>query len=259
MPEDPYASVADLYDLSYGDYLDDVDFFANLAQIADGVVLELGVGTGRVAIPLAQEGYEVVGLDGSQSMLERAQRNLQSADIGEGSVELISGDMTNFDLGRSFGLIFVAADTFQHLQTTQQQRACVSCAARHLAPGGVFALSVRSPATVSWDDVDTAAPVVLDWTRADPDTGETVMKFISASPDPSNMVRRMTYIYDRLRDGVVHRSVFCTDLRYSTQSELELILQQEGLRVTHVYGDYDLSPVGMGENLILVARAEGPR
>jgi hypothetical protein len=66
----------------------------------------------------------------------------------------------------------------------------------------------------------------------------------------------MTYFYDRLRDGVVRRSVFQTDLRYSTQAEIELLLQQKGLRVTHVYGDYDLSPVGQGDDLIFVARAE---
>ena len=55
------------------------------------------------------------------------------------------------------------------------------------------------------------------------------------------------------------RSVFVAELRYSTQSELELLLQQVGLRVTHVYGDYDLSPVGQGDNLVFVARAEGSR
>ena len=57
----------------------------------------------------------------------------------------------------------------------------------------------------------------------------------------------------------MRRSVFVTDLRYSTQAELTLVLQQVGLRVTHVYGDYDLSPVGQGDNLVFVARAEGSR
>jgi SAM-dependent methyltransferase len=255
MPHDPYATVADVYDLSYGDFLDDVDFYNNLARVGSGAVLELGAGSGRVAIPLAQSGYEVVGLDESPSMLAIASRRLEGLQPRKGKLELLPGDMRDFDLGRRFGLVFIAADTFQHLLTTADQSKCLASVARHLAPGGIFAMSIRSPATVSWDNTG-AAPLVLDWTKTDPETGDLVMKFISAEPDPQRMVRRMTYFYDRLRDGVVHRSVFRTDLRYSTQAEIELLLQQRGLRVTHVYGDYDLSPVGQGDDLIFVARAE---
>jgi hypothetical protein len=73
------------------------------------------------------------------------------------------------------------------------------------------------------------------------------------------MVRRLTYVFDRIGgDGVVRRSVFETELRHSTQAELTLLLQQVGLRVTHVYGDYDLAPVGSGEDLVFVARVEAP-
>jgi len=121
-------------------------------------------------------------------------------------------------------------------------------------------LSVRSPATVSWEDDGVPAPLLLDWTRTDPSTGDQVMKFVAAHSDQARMIRQMTYVYDRVkRDGSVRRSIFVTELRHSTQAELTLLLQQVGMRVTHVYGDYDLSPVGLGDNLIVVARAEAPR
>jgi SAM-dependent methyltransferase len=256
VPDDPYASVASVYDLSYGDFLDDVDFYDNLAQISGGAVLELGAGTGRVAVPLAQAGYDIVGIDESLSMIAIARRRAESLKLDKGKLEFVEGDMRNFNLVRKFGLIFAAADTFQHLQTTADQRQCISCVVKHLAPSGIFAMSIRSPATVSWDEVGVAAPLLLDWTKTDPETGDLLMKFISAEADPARMVRRMTYFYDRLHDGQVQRTVFTTDLRYSTRSEIELLLQQQGLRVTHVYGDYDLSPVGQGDDLIFVARAE---
>ena len=260
MPEDPYSSIADLYDLAYGDFLDDVAFYENLARAVEGPVLELGVGSGRVAIPLAQAGLEVVGIDVSPSMLDRARRHLARARLKKGSLALVEADMTGFDLGRRFGLAFVAADTFQHLLTTEAQTACLACVSRHLAPGGLFALSVRSPASTSWEEGDGWAPLLLHWTRADAETGDLVMKLCADQPDAARMTRRLTYVYDRVApDGSVRRSVFETELRYSTQAELTLLLQQAGLRVTHVYGDYDLSPVGLGDNLILVARAEGPR
>jgi SAM-dependent methyltransferase len=259
MPDDNYASIAALYDLSYGDYLDDVDFYENLARAVDGPVLELGVGTGRVAVPLAQSGYDVCGLDASPAMLDQARRRLAGLRT-KGKLDLVAGDMTSFDLGRRFGLVLVAANTFQHLLTTKDQKACLDCVARHLQPGGIFAMSIRSPASVSWDEADGWAPLLLHWTRTDPDTGETVMKFCAEQPEPARMVRRLTYVYDRVGlDGSVRRSVFPTELRYSSQAECELLLQQAGLRVTHVYGDYDLTPVGVGDNLIFVARAEGSR
>lgn len=257
---DLYAPIADLYDLAYGDFLDDVAFYENLARAADGPVLELGVGSGRVSLPLAEAGFDVVGIDTSPAMLAQARRRLAAAGLKEGRLQLVEADMTAFDLGRRFGLIFIAADTFQHLLTTEAQAACLACAARHLEPGGLFSLSVRSPASVSWEEAEGWAPLLLHWTRTDPQTGERVFKFCAEQPDAARMVRRLTYVYDRVgADGSVRRAVFETELRYSTEGELRLLLQQAGLRVTHVYGDYDLTPVGLGDNLIIVARAEDPR
>ncbi len=260
MPEDHYAPVADLYDLSYGDYTDDVDFYLNLASAADGAVLELGVGSGRVAIPLARAGFEVVGLDHSPAMLARLAANLTAHPLEAGRLDAIAGEMTAFDLGRRFGLVCVAADTFQHLLSTAEQAACLGCVARHLQSGGLFAFSVRSPASVGWEEAGGWSPLLLHWTRTDPETGETVLKLVAEQPDAARMTRRLTYIYDRIAaDGTLRRSVFPTELRYSTEAELRLLLQQAGLHVTHVYGDYDLSPVGEGENLVFVARAEDSR
>lgn len=258
MSEDPYASIADIYDFSYEDFAEDVSFYENLARSVDGPLLELGVGSGRVAVPLAQAGHDVVGIDTSPSMLEQARRRLQEAGKLEGSIELLAGDMTAFDLGRRFAMVFVAANTFQHLLTTEAQLACLRRARAHLQPDGVFTMSVRSPASVSWEEAEWA-PLQLNWTRTDPATGDVVMKLAAEQPDPPRMVRRLTYVYDRVsQDGAVRRSVFATELRHSTQAELALLLQQAGMRVTHVYGDYDLSPVGFGDDLIFVARLEEP-
>jgi SAM-dependent methyltransferase len=255
--DDLYAPIAEIYDFSYNDFLDDVDFYDNLARAVDGPILELGVGSGRVAIPLAQAGYDVVGIDNSPAMLEQARLRLEAEGAGEGSLELVEGEMTDFRFERQFGMVFCAANTFQHMLTTKDQADCLRCAAKNLAPRGIFAMSIRSPVTVDWDEVDAPAPLLLDWTRTDSATGELVMKLVAAEADPARMVRKLTYIYDRVgSDGQLRRNVFVTELRYSTQAEITLLLQQCGLRVTHVYGDYDLTPVGIGDNLVFVARAE---
>lgn len=256
---DPYAPIADLYDFTYTDFTEDIEFYDNVARAVDGPLLELGVGSGRVAIPLAQEGYNVVGIDNSPSMLEAARHTLAGLDDLAGSLELIEADMTSFEFKQKFGMVFVAANTFQHLLTTQDQLDCVRAATRCLAPRGIFSMSIRSPSTVTWDDTDGWAPMLMHWTRLDEETGDTIMKFCVEEPDPASMTRQLTYIYDRVRPtGEVRRSIFKTELRYSTEAEIRLLLQQCGLRVTHVYGDYDLTPVGVGENLVFIARAETP-
>jgi len=258
MPEDLYAPIADIYDFSYDDFTEDIVFYENLACAVDGPLLELGVGSGRVALPLARAGFEVVGIDTSASMLARARVKLAKAKPRMGSLELVEADMRDFDLGRRFGLVFVAANTFQHLLTTADEQACLGSVAKHLAPGGLFALGVRSPTSFAWEDAGMPAPLLLDWTRTDPATGDLIMKFVATQTDPARLIRHMTYVYDRVHEGAVQRSVFVTDLRCPTLDELRLLLQQAGLRVTHVYGDYDLSPVGLGDNLVIVARAEAP-
>jgi hypothetical protein len=129
---------------------------------------------------------------------------------------------------------------------------------QHLGKGGMFAFSVRSPASVDWDEAPQT-PLLLDWTRANPETGETIMKMVGGHADQARQVRSWTYLYDRITaGGELRRSVFQTDLRYSSQAELTLLLREAGLRATHVYGDYDLSPVGQGDNLLFVARSEDP-
>jgi SAM-dependent methyltransferase len=259
MSQDPYADLASIYDLAYGDYTDDVLFYENLANAApDDSVLELGVGTGRVALPLARAGFRVFGIDRSEPMLEMARANAEREKLKKGTLELAQADMTDFGLGRRFGMVFVAANTFQHLLTVEAQRACLERVAAHLLPGGLFAMSVRSLASVSWEGGGSANPLLHDWTRRDPDTGDLVQKFISMEPDAARMTRLVTYMYDRIHDGAVRRLVFQAELRYSTAAELQSLLQDTGLRVTHLYGDYDLSPMGHDtENMIFVAKLEG--
>src|SRR5438445_7262271 len=107
--------MAGLYDLAYGDYNEDVDFYLNLARATGGPILELGVGTGRVALPLAKAGYSVTGIDTSEAMLAIAREKLKSSRLKPGQLSFIHADMTHFSLDGRFPLIIVAANTFQHL------------------------------------------------------------------------------------------------------------------------------------------------
>src|SRR3954462_7985193 len=183
MTDDPYAPISDIYDFSYEDFDDDVDFYDNLARSVDGAVLELGVGSGRVALPLARRGHEVVGIDTSASMPDVAQAQLETMRLRKGSLLLLDADMTNFDLNRKFGLVFAAANTFQHMLTTREQLTCLQRVAAHVAPAGVLAMSIRPPASVDWDEGAGPAPVLRDWVREKAPRGGRVMKMVAAQAE----------------------------------------------------------------------------
>src|SRR3990172_5166119 len=97
------AELAELFDLDYGDFTDDLSFYEQLARRGEGPVLELGVGAGRVAVHLARAGSEVWGIDSSEAMLARA-RCKAGPELAE-RLHLAPGDMRDFELGRRFDLV----------------------------------------------------------------------------------------------------------------------------------------------------------
>lgn len=136
---------ADVYDRWYADVTDVDACVVRLAHLAGrhgGPVLELGVGSGRLAIPLAAAGVEVHGIDASAAMLERLR-----AKPGSDAVQVTLGDMAVLDLDRSgpFGVVFAAYNTFFNLPDVESQAACLRRVAQLLAPGGVLVLEAFVP------------------------------------------------------------------------------------------------------------------
>jgi SAM-dependent methyltransferase len=128
------ARWAELYDEWHAGMMDDAGAVATLAELAaGGPLLELAVGTGRLAVPLADKGLEVVGVDVSEEML--AQLNKKS-----GAVTTVAGDMTTVRLEREFAVVFVAFGSIFVLPTQEDQVRLFRNAAAHLRPGGCFVL-----------------------------------------------------------------------------------------------------------------------
>ncbi len=117
-------------------------YYRDLARQASGEALELACGTGQLTVPIAVEGLPISGLDLSAPMLNRARERAAAQQV---SVEHLQGDMRHFDLGRRFGLIFVARNSLLHLHSTEEILAAFASIRRHLAPGGVFAFDVFNP------------------------------------------------------------------------------------------------------------------
>src|SRR5436190_17202753 len=145
MPEDYFGErVAVRYDESAGDMFEPalvdpvVDFLADLA--GDGTALELGIGTGRIALPLSRRGVRVHGIDLSPAMVAQLR-----AKPGADGIGVTIGDFATTTVDGSFGLAYLVFNTIMNLTTQDQQVACFQNAAAHLEPGGCFVIEVGVP------------------------------------------------------------------------------------------------------------------
>ncbi len=250
---DIHPLLPELFDLDFGDFANDVPLYEHFARAAEGPVLELGVGTGRVAISLANSGFDVWGIDNSGAMLERATSKAKQA--GTENLHLERADMRKFELGRTFRLVFAGLGAFHHVLSSDGQTACLHCVSEHLSPGGLFVCDLRPFFHDSWE-AGNSTPLVHDWTRILPSTGETVTKTRTIRSDAARQVRHQTNFYDLVdADGALRRIVEEVDLRFTTRYEMEGLLHDASLELEHVYGDYDLAPFDeASEYMITVAR-----
>ena len=139
------------YDLFGWDYetvnpLTEVEaaWYRTWAERTGGPILALACGTGRLLGRLAAAGFDVTGLDLSTNMLQLARENVRRLPVGERRrVELVQGDMSDFDLARRFGVILIADNSFRELPTRRSLPACLRCIRRHLRPGGRLLITER--------------------------------------------------------------------------------------------------------------------
>lgn len=254
-----YPFVAEFYDyvVPYRDR-QDVAFFVEMARRSEGPVLELGCGTGRVLIPTARAGVEIVGLDLSPSMLSVCREKLsREPQAVQSRVQLVQGDMQQFDLGREFGLVTIPFRPFQHLITVEDQLSCLDSIHRHLADGGRLILDLFNPSLPRLVEERYLAESGEEPEFTMPDGRKVVRRHRTVSRDLFNQVIDSELIYYVTHpDGREERLVHRFQMRYLFRFEAEHLLARSGFQVENVYSDYDRSPYGAkypGE-LIIVAR-----
>ncbi|MBZ5543809.1 MAG: class I SAM-dependent methyltransferase [Acidobacteriia bacterium] len=256
---DEYAVVAEFYDyvVPYRERRD-VDFFVELARQSGGPVLEIGSGTGRVLIPTARAGVEIVGLDSSASMMEvcRAKLAHEPQEV-QTKVQLVEGDMRQFDLGREFRLVTVPFRPFQHLISVEDQMASLATIRRHLLAGDSLVLDLFNPSLPHLaddrflEDLNREPPFTMPDGRRVLRRHHILGRDFFRQTQEVELIYRVTYP-DGHEERFVHRFV----MRYLFRYEAEHLLARSGFEVEQVYADYDKSPYGSkypGE-LILVAK-----
>jgi SAM-dependent methyltransferase len=168
-PPDPEtaAALARLYDLDLVDDPGDLDLYLALAERADGPILELAAGSGRLAIPLAEAGHQVTAVDIDPAMLDRARRRAGGI-AGAHRLTFLEADLIGLRLpdAGTFGLAFIALNSIMVLPTREAQRAALRSLADNLAPGGLAVVDVWQPDATDLARFD--GQVILEWPRLDP-------------------------------------------------------------------------------------------
>jgi SAM-dependent methyltransferase len=250
---DPFGTYARFYDLDFGQVDADLLLIRQFAARCGSPILELACGTGRLLLPLAQEGYRVTGVDVSPAMLELARRKIAAAGLADHTT-LLAQDMRDLDVDGRFNFIFAAINSFSHLLTLDDQLTALRRIHGHLADGGLLLLDLFNPDLARLLSFD--GQLTLDKTMVDPESGQRLIKFRAETVDLAEQVIHVTYLLDQIEDGGrVERTTFDFSMRYLFRYELELLLRHAGFEVEALYGSYELDSFDQdSEKMIAVAR-----
>jgi SAM-dependent methyltransferase len=253
-PAGPFDAFARFYDGDYRDYEEDLGLILELAEEQQGRVLELGVGTGRVLLPLVDAGHEVTGVDLSAALLAVARNKLEALGY-QARASLVEADLLQVTLPpATFALAICTSNTLMHLADGDAQLALLHRVYSWLAPGGLLMIDLFSPDLPRLLEVNGLMELADRW--QDLQSGATVLKWSVRQIDIAAQLQETTFLYEeQLPDGSLRRTTCPFMLRWIWPSEGALMLRAAGFTVEEMWGDFDGSPYdGQSEHLIFLAR-----
>ncbi|MBV8719441.1 MAG: class I SAM-dependent methyltransferase [Chloroflexi bacterium] len=219
----------------------DLPLYLELAQRQGPRVLEVACGSGRVLVPLAKAGCEVVGIDASPHMLALARSKLDAAGL---NADLRHEDMRSFDLDRhDFDLAIIAVKSFAYLTEAADQLKCLEAIGGHLRSGGMLAMDLMHPRP-EWVSA-LRGSMKDDLLQHVPESGFSLSRVESVvSTDLARQVRVIRSIYETVDDHgqVIDKRFVEWPYRWMHRFEAEHLLHRAGFEVQHVYGGYAREP-----------------
>lgn len=249
MVDEAFYAQARLYDLMFPGGGPAVDFYRSEAGRTGGRILELGCGTGHKLIPIASDGHGCVGMDLSSDMLAEARRKAEECGV---VVEWLHGDMTSFDLGRTFDLVFIAANSLLHLHETDDLVSCFRAVRRHLAPGGRFVFDVFNPSVRVLAEADGVRRPRESLSFTDPDRGRVRVDVAETYDALAQVTRGTWHLWTDADPAVV---VAPLEIRSIFPQELPLLVSLGGLRLVRRLGDWSGGPF-TGESPLQLCECE---
>ena len=233
MQSTPYDEIAALYDAWSRGVNEDVPFYVEEARQTGGPVVELGVGTGRIAVPIAAAGIEVIGVDSSAAMLAVCRARAEAAGVGD-RLDLRLGDLRDPSAEGPVPLVICPFRSYLHLRTDSDRRRAFTAAWNLLVPGGKLVFDVFTPAP---DDI---AETHGRWLEREPGI------FERAEWDTGARTLRLT-VKGKAAEATM-------SLSWLSPVEWRMLLEESGFEVEECYGWFDRTPFRGGEDSIWLAR-----
>jgi len=249
---------AELYDHYSLGVDDDVLFYVEEARRAGGPALELGCGTGRILIPIAGAGVDIVGLDRSPNMLAVLRRKL--ADVPAEAarrVKILEGDMRKFSLGRRFALVIIPYRAFLHLMTVDDQLRALAVIREHLVDGGRLVLNVFDPSLpLIVERIQSGGAPRRMGAFTNPHSGRLMVSWESFQYDVARQILDGHFIFDEYDEHgtVVDRRYVPLALRWIYRYEMQHLLERTGFTIEALYGDCRRGPFQAGGEQVWIAR-----
>jgi SAM-dependent methyltransferase len=229
----PYDAIAELYDPWSRSVVEDVAFYVEEARRATPPVVELGVGTGRIAVPIAAEGIDVVGIDSSAGMLAVCRERAELAGVAD-RLDLRLGDLREPPVEARVDLVICPFRSFLHLESESDRRAALAAVRELLVPGGRLAFDVFTPGA---DDIERTHG---RWLEREPGIHERALW---------DAERRRLVLSVRGAGAETTMS-----LAWVSPHEWHTLLLESGFGIEAHYGWFDRSPFRGGEDSVWIAR-----
>lgn len=250
------------YDLEHLGDSEDVEFYVSLVRrLQPRKVLELGCGTGRITLPLAEQGaqlaFDVTGLDSQAEMLETAKKRLLEAPpkVRE-RLRLIQGDMRTWQSESAFDLIVIPCSSISHLLTLQDQLTVWNQCRRNLRPGGRFVVEITMPNMATFADsfnVPPRALVEIDVDKSDESDGVRFIRRKTSRYLSHEQCAETRFLYEKYQNG---RAIdgYIDDFAGHVffPRELQLLFIHTGFEVEQTLGDYRGRPLKPNSPLIIM-------
>lgn len=250
----------EFYDLATPDaFRGDIDWYRRQARESGGPVLELGAGTGRITLPIAQDGVTIHALDAHRGMLDALQQKIAALpEAVQARIIVAHGDMRAFQANVKFALIIIPFRAFLHNLTPEDQLACLRCAHEHLRAGGRLAFNVFHPSLEYMAQHTGPFAGVWRWRATYPVAdGGCVVRSEANRYDTVEQRVYSLHRYERYdADGTLTRTVLNRlELAYLYPADIRRLLEQSGFGDVRIDGNFDGEPfVNKTDELVVRAR-----
>lgn len=238
-----YDAFADLYDHQYDLYRDDLHFYAGLGERANGRVLEIGAGTGRVTAFLARRGVDITGLEPSARMIERGEQRAAQENL---TLAFVQGDARTFRLDQKFTLAIAPFNALMHLYTPNEQLQALETIRAHLHPGAPFAFDLYVPRFGKANTMRHEGETFYT-----PGGARTDVFLVQRHDRVRQHITTEYHVDTTQEGGTLNRRHYTLTQRYYTRYEVEWLLRCAGFESPRVTGSFQGGPLEQNSDVMV--------